>query len=67
MVDLYHRVRFKRQIVGLPEGATGTVVEVYEASGGVAVALDDPGLDPSGLGVVDVPPASLDALEPLAG
>jgi hypothetical protein len=66
VVDLYERVRFKRRIVGVPEGATGTVVEIYEAGGGVAVKLDDPGLDPSGLGIVDVPPGSLDALEPLA-
>jgi hypothetical protein len=67
VVDLHERVRFKRGIVGVPEGATGTVVEIYEGAGGVAVKPDDPNLDPSGLGVVDVPPGSLDALEPLAG
>jgi hypothetical protein len=58
---LHERVRFTRSVQGIPVGAIGWVVNVYERAGGVGIDLEDPDLHPEP--VVDLAPDELDALE----
>lgn len=46
-------VRLIRDVAGVPAGATGTVVIVYER-GGLCVELDDPELTATADGSIDV-------------